>query len=54
MMNYIDATLQASFSDASPLRRARHFSSISTRGSMGIMLHQEAWSGRLSDMVFTG
>jgi hypothetical protein len=42
-MNYIDAALQASFNDASPLRRERHCSSISMRGFMGIMLHEEAW-----------
>jgi hypothetical protein len=39
MMNYIDIALQASFNGVSALRRARRYSSISTRGSVGIMLH---------------
>jgi hypothetical protein len=43
MMNYIDAALQTSFSGAS---------SISMWGSVGIMLHQEAWSERLFDKDF--
>jgi hypothetical protein len=37
-----------------PQRRARRCSSISMRGFAGITLHQQAWSRRLSDKVFTG
>jgi hypothetical protein len=54
MMGYIITAPQAPFNSKSPKRRARHCSLMSRRGSVDIMLHRGAWSGRLSDKDFTG
>jgi hypothetical protein len=53
-VSYIDAGLLTSSNSASPQKRARCCSSISMRESVGITLHQEAWSGRLFDKDFAG
>jgi hypothetical protein len=52
MMSCITITPQASFSGASPLKKVRHYSLIFMRGSVDIMLHREASTGRLSDKFF--
>jgi hypothetical protein len=52
MMSCIAITPQASFSGASPLKKVRHYSLIFMRGSVDIMLHREASTGRLSDKFF--
>jgi hypothetical protein len=44
---------QASFNGAFPLKKVRHYSSSFMKGIVGVMLHQGAWSERLSDKVFT-
>jgi hypothetical protein len=51
--SYIITTPQASFSDASPMKKASHCSLMSTRVSVGIKLHRRAWTGRLYDRDFT-
>jgi hypothetical protein len=54
MTSGITVAPQLSFSDAFPLKRVRLYSLIPMRGFVGIMLHQEAWSGRLFGKVSTG
>jgi hypothetical protein len=51
-MSCVATTPQVSFSGASPLKKVRLYSSISTRGFESIMLHQREWSERCSSRVF--
>jgi hypothetical protein len=53
MMSCITAVLHVSFSDAFPLKKVRLYFSIFMREYVGILLHQGAWSKKLSGKVFT-
>jgi hypothetical protein len=54
MMSSIITTSQVSFSGPFLLKKVRRYFPIYTRGFVGIMLHQGAWSKRLSENVGTG
>jgi hypothetical protein len=53
MTSYIITVPQVSFKDAFPLKKVRHYSSISLKEFVGITLCQEAWLGSLSNKVST-
>jgi hypothetical protein len=53
-MSCITAVLQESFNDAFPSKKVRPYLLIFTKEYMGVMLHQGAFSEKLSDKVFTG
>jgi hypothetical protein len=52
-MSCIIATPQVPFSSAFLSKRVRLYFLIFTRGFVGIMLHQKAWSKKLSNKVST-